>query len=90
MVDGAKFRSISEIEQMQEEMSVLAGLKHPNIIRLHDVSFTNNVFYMVMELGTGGTLMDYIRGAEGGKLPEEEARRVFNQMVGAMDYCHRR
>jgi serine/threonine protein kinase len=57
MVDGSQFRSIGEIEQMQEEMNVLSSLKHPNIIRLLEVHFTNNVFFLVMvrrEDGVGG------------------------------------
>jgi hypothetical protein len=33
-VDATRFRSIGEIEQVQEEMAVLSALKHPNIIRL--------------------------------------------------------
>ena len=35
-VDAARFRSISEVEQIQEETNVLASLKHPNIIRLSE------------------------------------------------------
>ena len=38
-VDGSRFRNIQEVEQIQEEMSVLSSLKHPNIIRLYDVHF---------------------------------------------------
>ena len=33
-VDATRFRSIGEIEQVQEEMAVLSALKHPSIIRL--------------------------------------------------------
>lgn len=38
-VDATRFRSIAEIEQIQEEMAVLSSLRHPNIIRLLDVHF---------------------------------------------------
>lgn len=33
-VDASSFRSIAQIDQVQDEISVLSGLKHPNIIRL--------------------------------------------------------
>lgn len=36
-VDASRFRSITEVEQVQEETHVLSGLKHPNIIRLTEV-----------------------------------------------------
>ncbi|KAJ9505740.1 hypothetical protein QJQ45_029260 [Haematococcus lacustris] len=47
-VDASKFRSISEIEQIQEEMNVLASLKHPNIIKLVEVHFLASVFFLIM------------------------------------------
>jgi serine/threonine protein kinase len=47
-VDASKFRSISEIEQIQEEMNVLSSLTHPNIIRLIEIHFINSVFFLVM------------------------------------------
>lgn len=98
ILDATRFRSISEIEQVQEEMSVLSQLKHPHIIRLYEVLFIANVFYLVMEFGSGGSLMSYVRGnglpaAGGGRgrfLPEEDAQRLFLQMISAVDFCHRR
>ena len=47
-VDASRFRSISEIEQIQEEMNVLSSLKHPHIIRLIEIHFINSVFFLVM------------------------------------------
>lgn len=32
----------------QEEMNVLSSLKHPNIIRLIEIHFLNNIFFLVM------------------------------------------
>lgn len=90
MVDASNFRSISQIEQVQEEISVLSTLKHPHIIRLMDMHFASNIFYFVMEYASGGSLVDFMRRQEGSKLSEETALRVFQQMVDAIDYCHRR
>eukprot|EP00983_Pelagomonas_calceolata_P015036 478009-Pelagomonas_calceolata.AAC.1 len=36
------------VHALQEEMNVLSSLKHPNIIRLIEVHFTNNVFFLIM------------------------------------------
>ena len=60
-VDASNFRSIAQIDQIQDEISVLSGLKHPCIIRLLDMHFTNNIFYFVMEYASGGCLVDYVR-----------------------------
>ncbi|GFH15313.1 putative LOV domain-containing protein, partial [Haematococcus lacustris] len=83
-VDASKFRSISEIEQIQEEMNVLASLKHPNIIKLVEVHFSAS------EFASGGSLVQYIHSFEGKRLPEQEALRLFLQMAAALDFCHRR
>ena len=60
-VDASNFRSIAQIDQIQDEISVLSGLKHPSIIRLLDMHFTNNIFYFVMEYAAGGCLVDYVK-----------------------------
>jgi len=90
MVDTSNFRNIRDIELMLEEINVLCKLKHKNIIRLVDTYFSNNTFYFAMEWAAGGSLTDYLRKQPGKRLREEDARIVFNQIVGALDYCHRR
>lgn len=42
---------------------------------------------MVMEYLPGGTLNDYIK-EKGGKLREEEARSIIQQVIQAIEYCH--
>uniref|UniRef100_A0A8C4QFI4 Acetyl-CoA carboxylase kinase n=1 Tax=Eptatretus burgeri TaxID=7764 RepID=A0A8C4QFI4_EPTBU len=41
---------------------------------------------MVMEYVSGGELFDYI--CRNGRLSEEEARRLFQQILSAVNYCH--
>nr|AML79213.1 putative LOV domain-containing protein [Volvox aureus] len=92
-VDATRFRNITEIDQIQEEMSVLSSLKHPNIIRLFDVHFQSNTFFLVMEFAGNGSLVQFMR-THGDpvkhSLEETTAARVFVQMVSALEYCHRR
>ncbi|KAK9815615.1 hypothetical protein WJX72_006892 [[Myrmecia] bisecta] len=89
-IDASSFRSIAQIEQVQDEINVLSGLKHPNIIRLLDMHFAANIFYFVMEFASGGSLIEYVRKQEGHRLQEAEAKRIFEQVIDAVDYCHRR
>ncbi|KAG9464099.1 hypothetical protein GDO78_020497 [Eleutherodactylus coqui] len=42
---------------------------------------------MVMEYVSGGELFDYI--CKHGRVEEPEARRLFQQILSAVDYCHR-
>ncbi|WRX27761.1 Protein kinase domain - like 10 [Theobroma cacao] len=44
--------------------------------------------YIVLEFVTGGELFDKI--ASRGRLKEDEARKYFQQLINAVDYCHSR
>jgi serine/threonine-protein kinase HSL1 (negative regulator of Swe1 kinase) len=49
---------------------------------------TNQVArYLVLEYVEGGELFDYV--SKNGPLPEEEAVRLFRQIIAALGYCHR-
>lgn len=48
---------------------------------------TNRSRYLVLEYAEGGELFHYI--VENGCLHEQEAVRIFRQMISALSYCHR-
>jgi serine/threonine protein kinase len=43
--------------------------------------------YLVLEYVEGGELFDYV--SKNGPLPEEEAVRLFRQIIAGLGYCHR-
>ena len=49
---------------------------------------TQTKLYLVLELGDGGDMYDYIMKHEGG-LGEDIARKYFRQIVTAIQYCHK-
>ncbi len=55
------------IQQFKREMDVIAGLKHPNIVRFLDSGSDQGTFFFVMEYCDGGSLAD-IAKAHGGTL----------------------
>ncbi|KAF7145518.1 hypothetical protein RHSIM_Rhsim04G0250000 [Rhododendron simsii] len=73
-------------DQIKREIGTLKLLKHPNIVRLHEVLASKTKIYMVLEYVTGGELFDRI--ASKGKLSEAQARKVFQQLIDGVSYCH--
>lgn len=62
-------------------------VQHPNIVRLYEVIDTQSKLYLILELGDGGDLYDYIMKHDGG-LEEDMAKVYFHQIVQAIAYCH--
>lgn len=74
------------IHQVQREIRTMKLLNHPNIVRIHEVIGTKTKIYIVMEYVPGGQLSDKLSYAN--KLTESEARKYFQQLIYAMEYCH--
>ncbi|CAH0026459.1 unnamed protein product [Clonostachys rhizophaga] len=72
--------------RVEREIEYLQLLRHPHIIKLYTVIKTPNEIIMVLEYA-GGELFDYI--VAHGRMKEAEARRFFQQMLCAVEYCHR-
>ncbi|AQK90911.1 hypothetical protein ZEAMMB73_Zm00001d008856 [Zea mays] len=53
----------------------------PDRVFLIQVAASKTKIYMVLELVNGGELLDRIQAASEGKLPEQEARRLFQHLV---------
>lgn len=62
-------------------------VQHPNVVRLYEVIDTQTKLYLILELGDGGDLYDYIMKHDTG-LSEQLAREYFRQIVKAIKYCH--
>ncbi|CAI5515653.1 unnamed protein product [Closterium sp. Naga37s-1] len=73
-------------DQIKREIAVMKMVRHPHVVRLIEVMASQSKIYMVLELAAGGQLFDRI--VHRGRLSESEARRYFQQLVDAVDYCH--
>lgn len=62
-------------------------VQHPHVVRLYEVIDTQTKLYLILELGDGGDLYDYIMRHDAG-LSETLAREYFRQIVRAISYCH--
>lgn len=81
-----KPRSLREQKEVLREVEALQRLQHPHIIRLEQVIKENGYTCLILELGTGGELFEYIMNH--GKLDEDEARSMFRQLLSGVQYCH--
>ncbi|KAL8731045.1 MAG: hypothetical protein Q9166_003696 [cf. Caloplaca sp. 2 TL-2023] len=72
--------------RVEREIQYLQLLRHPHIIKLYTVITTPADIIMVLEYA-GGELFDYL--VKNGKMAEPKARRFFQQIVCAVEYCHR-
>ncbi|KAM4826756.1 sperm motility kinase Tcr mutant form-like isoform 2-T5 [Thomomys bottae] len=71
---------------VRNEVDIVKSLRHPHVITLYEVIEKENQVYLVMELATKGDLLQRIRNTR--RLFEDEARRLFKQIVSAVHYFH--
>jgi len=62
-------------------------MDHPHVIKTHEVFEENGKIYIVMEYCNKGDLFDYIKS--NGKLSEEESKKLFKQLILAVEYLAR-
>ncbi|KNE64354.1 CAMK/CAMKL/KIN4 protein kinase [Allomyces macrogynus ATCC 38327] len=74
--------------KLQREIDILHSVVHQSIVRLFDVVETDDLIGLVIEYASGGELFDYILANR--CLPEDEARRLFAQLVEGVHYMHSR
>ncbi|KAL0822474.1 hypothetical protein ABMA28_004531 [Loxostege sticticalis] len=87
VIDKSKLDEVSKSHLFQE-VRCMKLVQHPNVVRLYEVIDTQTKLYLILELGDGGDLYDYIMRHESG-LSESLARDYFRQIVRAISYCHR-
>ncbi|XP_043920987.1 SNF-related serine/threonine-protein kinase isoform X3 [Protopterus annectens] len=87
VIDKTKLDTLATGHLFQE-VRCMKLVQHPNIVRLYEVIDTQTKLYLILELGDGGDMFDYIMKHEEG-LSEELAKKYFAQIVHAISYCHK-
>ena len=72
---------------VEREIVVMKLIDHPNIMRLYDVWETSTSLYLILEYVQGGELFDYLCAK--GRRPVSEVLGYFQQIICAVNYCHR-
>lgn len=68
------------------ETAILKKLRHPHITRLYQLMETGQTIYLVTEYASKGEIFDHLVAK--GRMTEIEAKRIFSQIVSAVNYCH--
>ncbi|URD86533.1 CBL-interacting protein kinase [Musa troglodytarum] len=87
VVDKEKVLKVGLIDQIKREISVMRLVRHPNIVELYEVMATRSKIYFVLEYVKGGELFNKVVK---GRLKEDVARKYFQQLINAVDFCHSR
>lgn len=87
IIDKDKIMKVGMIDQIKREISVMRLVRHPNVVQLFEVMASKTKIYFVMEYAKGGELFHRVIK---GKLKEDAARKYFQQLISAVDYCHSR
>lgn len=87
VIDKEKILKVGLINQTKREISVMALVKHPNVLQLYEVMATKTKIYVVLEYAKGGELFNKVAK---GRLKEDIARKYFQQLITAVDFCHSR
>lgn len=79
-------QNANRLPKIYREISILSELRHPNIVRLHEVAETDRLIGIVLEYASGGELFDYILNHR--YLNDRAARKLFAQLISGVGYCH--
>ena len=89
LVESSKISS----DLMKNEIQVLEGICHPNIVRLFEILEDDNNYYIVSELMKYGELYDYARkrnkpNSDEGWIEEEGIQIIAQEILLALNFMH--
>ena len=76
------------VRRFKNESKAISLLNHPNIVKVYDVSVSENLQYIDMECVEGMTLREYLN-ERGGKITSRETVHFIAQILRALDHAHR-
>ncbi len=79
------------LARFQREAKLVASMRHPNIVQVHDFDVEGGLYYMVMEFIDGETLKTRLQNLEERNqwLSIDEGVRIILAVGSALKYAHR-
>jgi len=86
ILDKHKIQQQNMGTQIKKEISIMKMVRHPNVVKLHEVLASRTKIFIVLELVTGGELFDKIVASQ--RFDNTTARFYFRQLIEGVVYCH--
>jgi formylglycine-generating enzyme required for sulfatase activity len=81
------------ITRFEKDVAVLATLDHPSIAKIHNISYADGVYFLVIEgivdKHGGVNDLDSFLKKKGAIITEKEAENILRQIASALDYAHK-
>ncbi|MFN0065058.1 MAG: SUMF1/EgtB/PvdO family nonheme iron enzyme [Chlamydiales bacterium] len=80
------------MQHFEQEVSRFAPLEHPHLVRIHNISFSEGIYFLVTDcvvdsIGETTNLAQYMSGRKE-RLREEELLSVARQVADVLDFVH--
>ncbi len=85
MALAGAYASPHERERFQREAVAVAGLRHPNVVQIHDVGDFDGRPYFTMEYMEGGSLAERLSGTP---MPAHQAALLVATLASAVQAAH--
>ncbi|MBI5345538.1 MAG: SUMF1/EgtB/PvdO family nonheme iron enzyme [Chlamydiae bacterium] len=80
------------IERFEKDVSVLTTLDHPSIVKVHNISFAEGKYFIVMDpiVDNNNEVLglDRYLDMKGEVLAEKDVETILRQIASALDYAH--
>src|SRR6516164_2680652 len=85
MLLAGAYAGRQELARFQREAEAVAGLRHPNIVRVYEVGELEGRPYFTMEYVEGGSLADRLAGVP---QPARRAAELVATLADAVEFAH--
>jgi len=85
MVRGGRWIQDEELERFKAEAKAIAGIEHPNLVRIHDFGEYEGLPYFSMEFVDGGCMSQRLKS---GAIPPREAAALIEIIARTMHVVH--
>lgn len=88
--DKSKLEEPQRRKSVKREIKLMEMMDNDYIVKLYGVIETRHQLYILMEYVSGPSLHGYLKLFRNRRLPEDEARRIYHQLMEGLQYCHRK
>jgi hypothetical protein len=88
--DKSKLEEPQRRKSVKREIKLMEMMDNDYVVKLYGVIETRHQLFILMEYVSGLSLHGYLKLFRNRRLPEDEARRIYRQIMEGLKYCHRK